>query len=98
MQAVANLDNKVRQPSNTSTNTQNTLYIHWQHHPKGLQRADIRMIYKTPLQPHLSYKKMQIAISRSRNLRDILTKTAILNAENMNIPGIIWDINITYTN
>jgi hypothetical protein len=98
MQALANLDSRAWQPSHLSTNTQNTLYINWQHHPGGLQRADIRRIYETTLQPHLSYKRMQIAISRPRNLRDVLAKTTILNAENLNIPGIIQDINNTPIN
>jgi hypothetical protein len=63
IQAAADLDNKTWQPNNTSSCTQNTLFIHWQH----------------------------IAISRPKNLRDILTKTAILNTNNINIPEIIHD-------
>jgi len=91
IQAAADLDNKTWQPNNTSSCTQNTLFIHWQHHLGGLQRTNIRKIYEATLQPHLPYKKMQIAISRPKNLRDILTKTAILNTNNINIPEIIHD-------
>jgi hypothetical protein len=97
MQAAINLDNITWKQGNTLANTQNTLYIHWQHHPGGLQRTDIRKIYESTLQPHLPYEKMQIAISRPRNLRDILTKTTIPDAENINIQGIIQGIGNTST-
>ncbi len=96
-QAAADLDNKAWQATNTSSCSQDTLFIHWQHHPGGLQRSDIRKIYEATLQPHLPYKKMQIAISRPKNLRDILTKTAILDTNNINIPEIIQDIDNTST-
>jgi hypothetical protein len=98
IQAAADLDDKAWQPNNISSSTHNTLFIHWQHHPGGLQRTDIRRIYEATLQPHLPYKKMQIAISRPKNLRDVLTKTAILDTNNINIPEIIQDIDKTSAN
>jgi hypothetical protein len=75
------LDNKAIHPNFPPNANQNTLYIHWQHHPVGLQQTNIRRIYETTLQLYLPYEKMQIAISRPKNLRDILTRTAFHNAE-----------------
>ena len=54
-QAAADLDNKAWQAINTSSCSQDTLFIHWQHYPGGLQRSDIRKIYEATLQPHLPY-------------------------------------------
>jgi hypothetical protein len=54
-----------------------TLFIHWTYHPKGLQRNDIRRIFNETFQPHLKYKKVTIAISRPKNLKDILTRAAL---------------------
>jgi hypothetical protein len=83
MQAAVNLDNATWQPNITSSNTQNILYIHWRHHPGGLQRAEIRRIFESTLQPYLPYERMQIAMSRPKNLRKLLTKTALSDAVNI---------------
>jgi len=53
------------------------LYIHWLHHPNGLLRSDIRQSYDKILKPFLPFDKMQIAVSRPRNLRDILVKAKL---------------------
>jgi len=54
----------------------NTLYLHWTYHPHGLQCKDIKRIFDNT--PALDcYDKMQIAVSRPKNLRDILTRAAL---------------------
>jgi hypothetical protein len=40
-------------------------------------------IYEATLQPHLPYERMQVVISSPKNLRDILTSTALHNAGNV---------------
>jgi hypothetical protein len=70
-------------------NNQKTLHIHWPFHPKGLQHQDIRQEYCKTLQPALDYKRMQIAISRPKNLRDILAKSALKLPPNMDIHKLI---------
>jgi len=56
----------------------NTLYLRWTHHPHGLQCKDIRRIFDNTLKPSLDcYNKIQIAVSRPKNLRDILTSAAL---------------------
>ncbi len=87
LQAANNLD---RQPINRATDTgQSTLYIHWTHHPKGPQRRDIRHIYNDTLKDILPYDRMQIALSRPKNLRDILTRAAVKLPPDQNIDAII---------
>jgi hypothetical protein len=58
-------------------NNQNTLYIHWQHHPSGLKRKNIREIYNKTLKGKDNFQKLTVALSRPKNLRDILTKTTL---------------------
>jgi hypothetical protein len=62
---------------NNSENSPNTLYIHWTHHPNGLQSRTLKKIYSETLQPHLKYYNTLIAISRPKNLKDTLTKAAL---------------------
>jgi hypothetical protein len=75
--------------TNNDSQKPNTLYIHWQHHPDGLQRRDIRRIYDKILKPHVPYDKMQIAISRPKNLRDILTRAALQMPENYTVDNLM---------
>jgi hypothetical protein len=53
------------------------LFIHWTYHPNGLKNNAIKKIYKETLEPHLSYDKAIIAISRPPNLKDTLTKVTL---------------------
>jgi hypothetical protein len=75
LQAAASID---RPPSicNQEENG-STLYIHWNFHPKGIQRQTLRKLYNNTLKDIIPFERMQVAISRPRNLRDILTKAAI---------------------
>ena len=75
MQAARRIDQGA-QNTTKSTNS-DTLYIHWPYHPSGLQQKEIRQIYNTTLQPYLDYDHMQIAISRPKNIKDILTRSAL---------------------
>jgi hypothetical protein len=55
----------------------NTLFIHWLHHPNGLKNSDIKRIYNQTLQPHLNYRRTSIAVSRPKNLKNVLKKTQL---------------------
>ena len=66
--------------------TQQTLsdriFIHWEYHPKGVDRATIRDVFNDILTPALtaegiSSKKLTIAFSTPRSLGQILTKTQL---------------------
>jgi hypothetical protein len=77
-QAVAAIDTKAFHPSPQCSNSnEHTLYLHWQYHPKGIQRSSLCRLYDEHLAPFLNYNKMVIAISRPLNLRDLLVRAAL---------------------
>jgi len=67
----------------------NNLYIHQMFHPNGLQRTDIREAYNATLKPFLNFEKVTVAISRPRNLKDVLTKTALTAPQTLHIQRLI---------
>jgi hypothetical protein len=73
LQAASAIDRHNAPPPNNDTTS--TLYLHWTYHPDGLQRQDLRQAFDTTLKDALPYDRMQVAISRPKNLRDILTET-----------------------
>jgi len=77
MQAAASLNSSVTQHRLNSPNETQTLYLHWSYHPYGIQRTKLRQLYTEYLAPVLNYDKLVIAMSRPRNLKDLLTKTAL---------------------
>jgi hypothetical protein len=73
----------------TRDRDQNTLYIHWPFHPHGIQRHTIRQLFNNILQPHIPVDKMQVAISRPKNLKDILTRTALSLPNDLSLDTMI---------
>lgn len=70
--------NNVAQPTTTLTTTATTtLYIHWEYHPRGVSRRDIRHIYNTTLSHPSGHSRMIVAYRRPRNLRDLLMPTSM---------------------
>ena len=67
----------------------NNLYIHQMFHPNGLQRTDIREAYNATLKPFLNFEKVTVAISRPRNLKDVLTKTALTAPQTLHIQRLM---------
>ncbi len=63
--------------SQNKVENDDTLYLHWEHHPNGLQRKTLRQIYNTILHPVNPFHNMTVAVSRPKNLRDVLTKAAL---------------------
>jgi hypothetical protein len=90
MQAAVNLDHSII-PKET-TDTSNTLFIHWTHHPHGIHRASIRQIYKQTLQLNDTHDRMVVAMSHPKNLRDILTKTKLSLPNGMTVQDFIAKI------
>jgi hypothetical protein len=93
-QAAATLDNN-RVNSNQNTDQDTTLYIHWTHHPSGIQRSDLRRIYNKTLEPHDINNKMIVAISWPKNLRDILTRFTLALPEGSSIQHYITQLTTT---
>jgi hypothetical protein len=77
-QAAMTLHPEAIARSSSTSDTEDTLFIHLRHHPKGLQQSDIRRIYNETLSKFNIHDKMTVAISRPKNLRDVLTKTSLI--------------------
>ena len=71
LQAATGIEN-AQASSNTDVSS-NTLYLHWTYNPNGIQSNTIRYLYNKILQPYVPFDRMQIALSRPKNLRDLLT-------------------------
>jgi len=90
LQAASAIDRRIVPPPND--NTTSTLYLHWTYHPDGLQRQDLRRAFDATLKEALPYDRMQIAISRPKNLRDILTRAKTKLPNGMDIEQLITQI------
>ena len=68
--------------NNTSAVSDYRTFIHWEYHPRGIDRRDIRQAYNETLAPLLAQKpfwirQMTVAHSNPKNLRRCLTKTQL---------------------
>ena len=89
-QAASTLEVKDRGSiDHTTTDSTNHLYIHLAHHPNGIQSRTVKKVYRETLEPHLQYDKTTIAISRPRNLKDALMKTALSLPEGQTVQNYI---------
>jgi len=66
-----------------------TMYIHWPFHPTDISKNTIRKLYNQTLQGHDGFKDLKMAISRPKNLRDILCKTDLPNIKNKNVSDVL---------
>jgi len=90
--AASTLDSRIQNHDKPKKDDDNTIYVHWQYHPDGLKRSDICQIFNKTLQPHLPYDSMHIAISRPKNLRDMLSKSVLTLPNNVNTHDLIKTI------
>jgi hypothetical protein len=90
LQAAVTIDRE-NIPKNTKEDS-STLYINWTYHPNGLQRTDLCRAFNTSFQDSLPYDRMQVAIARPKNLRDILTKAKTTLPSHHNINQLINQI------
>jgi hypothetical protein len=89
--AVSTIDNSLncRQRSYAEHKQDEALYIHWQFHPRDFDKAKICQIYNKTLKGHENFTQMWIAMSRPKNLRDILCRTNIPAISNNNASDIL---------
>jgi hypothetical protein len=77
------------------SDNQNTLYIHWPFHPHGIQRHTIRQLFDAILQPCIPFSRMQVAISRPKNLKDALKQAALTLPDDLSLPSTLAQANET---
>jgi hypothetical protein len=90
--AAANIDNINTRSTNAKVNDDNTLYIHWRHHPSNINNQTIWQIYNQTLRGIVGFKDMRLAISRPKNLRDILCKSDLPTIPNNNVSDILTQL------
>jgi len=89
LQAAFQLNPTTTIKSSQNNSEEDTLYIHWEHHPHGIQRRDLRQIYNKTLSNVSPFKKMTVALSRPTNLRDLLVRAALNTTHDTYIQDII---------
>ena len=81
--AASSIDNRyVNGRYNNNSKIQNadsTLFISWEYHPNNIDKSTIHRIYQNTLQDHVELTDMKIAVSRPKNLRDLLCRTRLPN-------------------
>jgi hypothetical protein len=82
-QAASNLVFKHQQPNAASEDK--TLFIQWVYNPKDIHYKELCALYNTILQPHVSFDKMVITLSRPKNLRDLLICSRLTLPNNLNL-------------
>jgi hypothetical protein len=70
-------------------NDDNTLYIHWRHHPSNIKNQIIRQIYNQTLKGVDGFDDMRLATSRPKNLWDVLCKSDLPMIQNNNVSDIL---------
>ncbi len=90
--AAANIDNRNTKHKPIASNPDDTLFIHWRFHPLNINNNTIRQIYNNTLKGFDGFQQMRLAISRPKNLRDILSKTDLPNIPDRNVSNIIEKI------
>jgi hypothetical protein len=94
-QVAATLNRQHITTRTVKSDNQDTLYIHWPVHPHGIQRHTIRQLFNTILQPYIPFSRMQIAMSRPKNLKDVLTWAALTLPDDLSLPIMLAQANKT---
>ena len=85
--AVAIIDHN--RANNNTDEDDNTLFIHWKHNPNNINRSEIHAIYNETLNGIDNFTNIKIAVSKPRNLRDILCHTQIPSLQDCNVSDIL---------
>ncbi len=78
-----------KRPLTNNTTNNRTLYIHWVYDPKDVNNKVLHEVYNSTLQPHVNFNKMTIALSRPKNLRDMLTHPRLSLPEGISLRDTI---------
>jgi hypothetical protein len=92
--AAATIDNANinLQEWSTDKEADETLYIHWQFHPKDINKSKICQTYNTTLKNYDNFQHMRVTMARPKNLRDVLCHTNIPMVLNNNISDILHNL------
>ena len=65
------------------------LYLHWEWHPRGLTRQQLRQAYNEHLQGHDGFDRLIIAYARQQNLQGSLTSSRLDEPPGQNTSDLI---------
>ena len=90
---ILSADSRLRSAEAQSSTTPNDrrpltnkerLFLHYEYHPNGMPRGQIRQIYQSTcgelLESRLGIKQMTVAYSRPKNIRDVLVRAKLHQA------------------
>lgn len=78
MEAANRLDNKNSGNRDLSdTNSGAPLILHWDYHPNGVSRQELRHIYARTIDKHSGFERVIVAQHRPKNLRNALMRTQL---------------------
>jgi hypothetical protein len=87
--AASNIDSLNIKASQQKPTDDETLYIHWRLHPSNIPKRKVRQIYDQTLKGNDGFHNMTLAISRPKNLRDILCRTDLHDTPGKNVSDIL---------
>jgi hypothetical protein len=90
LQAASNLNRLT--PPHVAAENPSTLFLHWTYHPNGLQRQDLRRTFENIFKDDLPFDKMQVAMARPKNLRDVLTRATTKVPAHIDFDRLITNI------
>jgi hypothetical protein len=81
-----------RQPPDPNDPAKKAIIFHLEYHPRGIQRSQVRQVYSDTLAPFLPDRKLILAVSRPRNLRDRICSTRLPDVPGENPSDLITHI------
>jgi len=74
---------------NENTNNDETLYIHWRHHPYDIPKQTLRNTYNNTLKGIDGFAQMRIATSRQKKIREILCRSQLDPEHDIKVSNIL---------
>ena len=61
--------------------SEDTLYLKWPYHSRGVQARDLQEYFVKFLKGHVGFTKMVVALQRPKNLRDLCMNNRVVQEE-----------------
>ncbi len=86
LKAAQKFDKIIKKKANRDSNT---LYLHWEYHPRDISKSKLRQLFKETLQTCSDFNNLIICYSRTKNLRGSLMKRKLCEPEGMRISNLL---------
>jgi hypothetical protein len=86
------IDRRGKTPKCNAANASNTLFFHWEYHPHGLSRQQVRKSYNKHCKDASGFDRMIVAFSRPRNIRDSVMKSRLPDVEDSRPSQIFYNL------